>query len=56
MPFGFLSYFLVIEDEKPVLYVRTATRMGSIVDSIGFVDENGDSTINTTNLHLTPIS
>jgi len=42
VPFGFLSYFLVIEDEKPVLYVRTATRMGSIVDSIGFVDENGD--------------
>ena len=40
VPFGFLSYFLVIDDEKPVLYVRVATRMD--IDSIGFVDENGD--------------
>ena len=40
VPFGFLSYFLVLEDEKPVLYVHVATRMD--IDSIGFVDENGD--------------
>ncbi|MDO5810355.1 MAG: macro domain-containing protein [Methanobrevibacter sp.] len=40
VPFGFLSYFLVMEDDKPVLYVRVATRMD--IDSIGFVDENGD--------------
>ena len=40
MPFGFLSYFLVMDDDKPVLYVRVATRMD--IDSIGFVDENGD--------------
>lgn len=40
VPFGFLSYFLVMEGEKPVLYVRVATRMD--IDSIGFVDENGD--------------
>ena len=40
MPFGFLSYFMVIEDEKPVLYVNVATRID--VNSIGFVDENGD--------------
>lgn len=40
VPFGFLSYFLVLEDEKPVLYVNVATRMD--IDSIGFVDENGD--------------
>lgn len=40
IPFGFLSYFLVIEDERPVLYVQLATRMGD--NSIGFVDENGD--------------
>lgn len=40
VPFGFLSYFLVMEDEKPVLYVHVATRMD--IDSIGFVDENGD--------------
>ena len=41
VPFGYLSYFLVIEDEKPVLYVEVATRMG-IEHAIGFVDENGD--------------
>ena len=40
VPFGFLSYFLVIDDEKPVLYVQVATKMD--IDSIGFVDENGD--------------
>lgn len=40
IPFGFLSYFLVIEDEKPILYVHIATRMS--INSIGFIDENGD--------------
>ena len=40
VPFGFLSYFLVMEDKKPVLYVHVVTRMD--IDSIGFVDENGD--------------
>lgn len=39
VPFGYLSYFLVMEDEKPVVYVNFATRMGS--DRIYFVDENG---------------
>lgn len=39
IPFGFVSYFLVIEDEKPVVYVHAATRMD--LDLIAFVDENG---------------
>ena len=29
VPFGFIIYFLAIEDEKPVLYVEIASRMGS---------------------------
>lgn len=37
--FGYLSYFLVIEGEKPVIYVNVATRMDT--DSICFVDEDG---------------
>ena len=37
--FGYLSYFLVIEDEKPILYVRVSTRMDT--DLICFVDEDG---------------
>lgn len=40
IPFGFISYFLVIDEEKPILYVNIATRMG--INSIGFIDENGD--------------
>lgn len=39
IPMGFVSYFLGIEDEKPVLYVNMATRMS--IDFICFVDENG---------------
>lgn len=39
IPFGHISYFLVIEDEKPVLYVHIATRWDE--DTICFVDENG---------------
>ena len=36
--FGFLEYFLVIEDEKPVLYVHASTRMG--LDMVAFIDED----------------
>lgn len=39
IPMGFLSYFLVIEDEKPVLYINIVTRWDE--DTICFVDENG---------------
>ena len=39
IPFGWISYFLVIEDENPVIYVNVATRMDT--DSICFVDEEG---------------
>ena len=27
MPFGWISYFLVIEDEKPVVYANACSRM-----------------------------
>ena len=37
--FGWISYFLVIEDEKPVVYLNACTRMD--IDIIGFVDEDG---------------
>lgn len=40
MPFGHISYFLVIEDdEKLVLYVNASSRMD--LDLIIFIDENG---------------
>ena len=39
IPFGRVSYFLVIEDEKPVVYVHAATRMD--LDVISFIDETG---------------
>lgn len=39
IPFGYMTYFLVIEDEKPVLYVRAVSRMD--LNSICFVDEEG---------------
>ena len=29
VPFGSIVYFLVLEDEKPVLYLEKASRMGS---------------------------
>ena len=37
IPFGYLTYFLVIEDGKAVVYVNAATRMDT--DAICFVDE-----------------
>ena len=37
--FGFLEYFLVIEDEKPVLYVHASTRMD--LDMVAFIGEEG---------------
>lgn len=39
IPFGHISYFLVIEDDKPVLYVHVSSRMD--LSLIVFVDENG---------------
>ena len=39
IPFGYVSYFLGIEDEKPIAYVNMTTRMG--IDFICFVDESG---------------
>ena len=39
IPFGSLFYFLALEDEKPVLYVELASRMG--VDDIYIIE--GDS-------------
>lgn len=37
--FGWISYFLVIEDEKPVVYANAFSRMD--LDMIAFIDENG---------------
>ncbi len=37
--FGWISYFLVIEDEKPVIYANACSRMD--LDIIAFIDENG---------------
>lgn len=39
IPFGFVSYFLVIEDEKPVVYANVSSRMD--LNLIVFVDEDG---------------
>ena len=39
IPFGRISYFLVIEDEKAVLYVHESSRMD--LSAIVFIDENG---------------
>ena len=39
IPFGWISYFLVIEDEKPVVYANACSRMD--LDMIAFIDENG---------------
>ena len=38
VPFGFAEYFLVIEDEKPIVYFNIATRMDT--DTICFVGED----------------
>jgi len=37
--FGWVSYFLAIEDEKPVVYANACSRMD--LDVIAFIDENG---------------
>ena len=39
IPFGWISYFLVIEDEKPVVYTNACSRMD--LDVVAFIDENG---------------
>lgn len=39
IPFGHISYFLAIEDEKPVLYAHISSRMD--LDIVCIVDENG---------------
>ena len=39
IPFGWITYFLVIEDEKPVIYAHAVSRMD--LDSICFIDEDG---------------
>ena len=39
IPFGWISYFLVIEDERPVIYAHALSRMD--LDSICFIDEDG---------------
>ncbi len=38
IPSGWISYFLVIEDEKPVVYANACTRMD--FDVVAFIDEN----------------
>ena len=39
MPFGWISYFLVIEDDKPVVYANACSRMD--LDVVAFIDEDG---------------
>ena len=39
IPFGWISYFLVMEDEKPVVYANACSRMD--LDVGAFIDENG---------------
>ena len=38
VPFGSIIYFLALEDEKPVLYVEIASRMGS--DNLYVIKDN----------------
>ena len=38
VPFGSIIYFLALEDEKPVLYVEMASRMGS--DELYVIKDN----------------
>ena len=38
VPFGSIIYFLALEDEKPVLYVEKASRMGS--DDLYVIEED----------------
>jgi len=39
VPFGSIIYFLVLEDENPVLYLEKASRMGS--DDLYIIDNDG---------------
>lgn len=39
IPFGHMKYFLVIEDEKPVIFAHAVSRMD--LNSICFIDEDG---------------
>ena len=39
IPFGHMDYFLVIEDEKPVIFAHALSRMD--LNSICFIDEDG---------------
>ena len=39
IPFGWISYFLVIEDGKAVVYANACSRMD--LDIIAIIDENG---------------
>ena len=39
--FGWISYFLVIEDEKPVIYANACSRMD--LDVVAFIDDNYQS-------------
>ena len=39
VPFGSIIYFLALEDEKPVLYLEKASRMGS--DDLYIINEDG---------------
>ena len=46
MPFGGLFYFLALEDEKPVLYVRPFSRMDPNYSPIHIIDEESYAFIN----------
>lgn len=39
IPFGWVSYFLVIEDERPVVYANACSRMD--LDIIAIIEEDG---------------
>lgn len=39
IPFGYMDYFMVIEDEKPVIFAHAVSRMD--LNSICFIDEDG---------------
>lgn len=39
IPFGWISYFLVIEDGKPTVYANACSRMD--LDTVAFIDEDG---------------
>ena len=39
MPFGWISYFLAMEDGRPVVYANACSRMD--LDVVAFIDEDG---------------